>query len=199
MRSWLARTCAGVLTLAATAVSAQSRCDCSRIVDACTATGSFEGDAFVFRSSTPQCSQVFWHFDEQPRLTVVLDGEEREAYGGSAPNPRVVISDCRVCADRAWQQRLEANPQPAVVPFHPVPLVRVPADYPARAQARGIEGRVAVRITVAPDGRVVGTEVVSAAGAILDEAALAAARLYRFAPSDAGGSVVAPFTFKLDP
>lgn len=77
----------------------------------------------------------------------------------------------------------------------------VPA-YPPQARLTRQEGRVVVRLRVLPSGRIGEAHLVESAGSpLLDEAALAAARRWRFAPAPVGvvepAVVMVPFTFRL--
>ncbi len=80
---------------------------------------------------------------------------------------------------------MEEPPETGQVPDTPArPLRRPPAPYPPRAQRRGIEGEVVLRLRVDRDGRVVDAVVVSAdPPGVFDEAALAAARRYVYRPA----------------
>jgi vitamin B12 transporter len=67
------------------------------------------------------------------------------------------------------------------VPAH---LVRAePAAYPARARGDGFEGDVRLELVVSRLGDVESARVAQPAGHGLDEAALAAARTFRFTPA----------------
>nr|WP_314229337.1 energy transducer TonB [uncultured Kingella sp.] len=76
--------------------------------------------------------------------------------------------------------------------------------YPVKAMENGIEGRVKLRVQVAPNNRIRSVEVVESSGStLLDEAAVAAARQYRFQAATRGGkrvtTVFSPsFNFSLD-
>lgn len=62
-----------------------------------------------------------------------------------------------------------------------LPGGKVTPDYPDMAKEQNIQGDVTVRITVGPDGNVLAAEVTQSSGsAILDQAALKAARESRF-------------------
>lgn len=93
------------------------------------------------------------------------------------------------------------------------PSVRVPAscdtrlrqeDYPAQARRDEIEGRVVVHARVARSGRVEEVKVARRSGhAVLDEAALRAARHWRCSPASLDGMAVdswvaVPVVFRLD-
>ncbi len=69
-----------------------------------------------------------------------------------------------------------------------IPLVRVPPDYPARAQSRGLEGWVQVRFTITPTGTVKDPVVVNAEPkGMFDDAALKAIARWRYNPRVEGG------------
>jgi len=71
--------------------------------------------------------------------------------------------------------------------------------YPPEAVRRGLEGEVVVMLELDAAGRIVGASVASGSGhAILDEAALAAARqLGTLGPSVGGKAVLLPVRFRL--
>lgn len=76
---------------------------------------------------------------------------------------------------------------PAEPPLRVAPALRLVQDvqprYPARALERRVDGRVELMFTVRPDGSVADLRVVDAAPAgVFDQAALQAARRWRFAP-----------------
>jgi protein TonB len=77
------------------------------------------------------------------------------------------------------------------------------ADYPAEARRRGWQGEVVLRVEVSAEGRADAVAILRSSGhAVLDEAALAAVRLWRFRPATRGGVPVAapadvPVRFRL--
>ncbi len=73
-----------------------------------------------------------------------------------------------------------------------VPLVRVNPLYPARAQARGVEGWVHLRFTVGPDGTTSDVEVIaSEPKGYFERAAQDAVRKYKYKPRIENGVPVA--------
>lgn len=83
-------------------------------------------------------------------------------------------------------------------------VFRISPIYPSMARRSGIEGKVIVLVTVSPSGRVSNARLTSSSGStLLDEAALKAARRYRFmSAKDATGQAITtqatvPFTFRL--
>jgi protein TonB len=86
-----------------------------------------------------------------------------------------------------------------------VPLVRVNAQYPSRAQARGVEGWVHVRFTVTPLGTTSDVEIVDAdPRGYFEAAAKNAVQKYRYKPRFEDGQAVdrpgveVVLSFKLD-
>jgi len=83
----------------------------------------------------------------------------------------------------------------------PIPIDRVPAEYPESAQESGLQGSVQVLVTVGPDGRVADARIQNCdAPLILCDSALDAARRWTFKPATRFGSpvqstIVLPFRF----
>ncbi len=73
----------------------------------------------------------------------------------------------------------------------PLPLVRIPPDYPPRALERGIEGWVIVRFTITQTGSVKDPQVVdSQPKRVFDEAALRSIVRWRYNPKVEDGQAV---------
>lgn len=95
----------------------------------------------------------------------------------------------------AWGAEPGAGAPPAAE--EPPPLVKEPqllefvqAPYPAEAQAAGLQGTVLLELEIDETGAVVAAKLLQGAGHGFDEAALEAARQFRFAPAeDATGPV----------
>jgi protein TonB len=74
----------------------------------------------------------------------------------------------------------------------PRPLERMAPEYPSRARARGIEGRVTVSLHIDANGRVTDARVLDASPAgVFDDAALSAVRRWSFEPAQYEGRAVA--------
>jgi protein TonB len=77
-------------------------------------------------------------------------------------------------------------------------------DYPIAARKQGLEGKVLLRVTVAPDGRISSVTVVESSGhKILDNAARDGVARWRFAPARRASGAIAsvidvPIEFKLN-
>jgi TonB family protein len=84
----------------------------------------------------------------------------------------------------------------------PVLLGFVQAEYPAAAQAEQRPGRVGLRLTLDATGKVTEAEVIEPAGHGFDEAALAAALRFTFAPARRGDTAIPariPYTYVFEP
>ncbi|MFM2131194.1 MAG: hypothetical protein RL646_397 [Verrucomicrobiota bacterium] len=116
---------------------------------------------------------------------------EPERSVSSAVSPAVIAPAPVVVAPRA----------PVLIP--PSFVVREEPSYPARARRAGAEGRVVVRVAISAEGTVTALTVQESSGsALLDEAALSAARASRFSPASRDGvaepsEAVAAYRFEL--
>ena len=85
----------------------------------------------------------------------------------------------------------------------PTLLVRVEPEYPRAALEARVQGLVILETVVGPDGHVVEARVMRSAGEVLDRAAIAAIRQWRYAPLELNGVRVrflltATLSFRLD-
>lgn len=72
-----------------------------------------------------------------------------------------------------------------------VPMVRVPPQYPERAQQRGIEGRVLIEFTISKSGSVKDAKVVAAEPPnIFNKAAIKAVLQWKYNPKIVNGTAV---------
>jgi len=116
--------------------------------------------------------------DEAPRFTIAMSALAGDAHG-----------------EIAFVRNAPSHPEDAPVPEGsvdaPARLLRgLPPAYPPAARADGVEGDVQIELVVGASGAVENARVVGAAGHGLDEAALAAARQFRFSPAMIAGKPV---------
>ena len=79
------------------------------------------------------------------------------------------------------------------------PVKKVTPHYPKDALSQGIEGKVRIRLTVSPAGKVLKTEVLdSTPPGVFDYAAETAAKKYIFPPGDEQFEIDQPFEFKIE-
>ncbi len=107
-------------------------------------------------------------------------------------------------ADLAIQQFAEMSQRIAEQGYDtpPTPLTQVPAQYPERAQERGLVGEVIVKVSIDETGKVTDAQVERAtADQVLIDSAIDAAMKWTFEPavrygSPVPSSIVIPFNFK---
>jgi protein TonB len=134
-----------------------------------------------------------------------------------APPPRATAQRP---APRPQQQpagataKVQPNAPPQVAVAIPAPIVRsTPVaslsrnrkpDYPAEARRRGLQGQALLRVEISAAGTPADVQLVTSSGySILDQAALAAVKEWRFAPATVDGKPVSgaveiPVRFRLD-
>jgi len=117
--------------------------------------------------------------DDAPRFTIAMGKPTSEARDA-------VLSESRVPREPG-----QDAPMPEEAVDAPARLLRglAPA-YPAAARSEGVEGEVQLELVVGVSGAVERARVVGGAGHGLDEAALAAARMFRFFPATMAGKPV---------
>ncbi len=71
-----------------------------------------------------------------------------------------------------------------------VPLVRVPPDYPMRAEQRNLEGWVTVEFTISVTGAVKDPRVIDSTNSVFHRAALRAIRKWKYNPRVVDGKAV---------
>lgn len=170
---------------------AQYRCDCTSVVDTCSANVVARGTFLEIKTDRPQCARVDYFVDGQPFVSVVVDGEDREDWLARTTAPRIMVQSCQVCRDSGPATAAAASaPQPTTSATGTAdgdlqPLIASVPVYPEAARVRGVRGYVDVELTVTPSGRVENPHVVAAQPAnLFDAAALAAVTRWRY-PEDA--------------
>jgi TonB family protein len=174
---------------------AQYRCDCTSVVDTCTAEVVARGTFLEIKTDRPQCARVDYFVDGQPFVSMVVDGEDRENWLARTTNPRILVQSCQVCRDNGPGAATAAPPRSAATPAASTPaagegegglqpLIASVPEYPAAAQPRGARGYVEVEFTVTPTGTVENARAVRAEPrGVFDAAALAAVARRRY-PED---------------
>jgi periplasmic protein TonB len=138
--------------------------------------------------------------EESPVTEAAAQGVGRDGQAAEEGQARPVEESRAAVALSAldWQPSLSSGRSaPPSYGGNPAPA------YPAAARRRGLQGQVVVRAEVAADGRAARVEVKRSSGhALLDDAALAGVREWRFAPAEvdgvpSAGAIEVPITFKL--
>ena len=196
MHSWKIPALA-LLLVCGGAAHGQYRCDCTSVVDTCTANVAARGSFLEVKTDRPQCARVDYFVDGQPFVSVVVDGEDRQNWPARAANPKILVQSCQVCRDNGASGPAPAarTPPPAAAAQSPAgegadaglkPLIAVAPGYPAGALVRELKGHVDVEFTVNSAGRVEKARVVTAEPkGVFDSAALAAVQRRRYAEDPA--------------
>ena len=174
---------------------AQYRCDCTTVVDTCSAEVVARGSFLEIKADEQMCARVDYFVDGQPFVSVVVDGEAREDWLARTTSPRILVQSCQVCRDTG-AGGAAAAPARSAPPSSAgqadtnggalEPLIAGVPRYPDAARARGLRGWVEVEFTVTPAGTVENARVVSAEPRnVFDAAALEAVTRRRY-PADDG-------------
>jgi TonB family protein len=186
------------------------RCDCTSVVDTCTADVVARGSFLEIKTDKQQCARVDYFVDGQPFVSVVVEGEDRQNWLARTQNPKIMVQSCQVCRDASGAAPARPPaPASAATPGGPSeestelqPLITGVPEYPAAARQRRTEGHVEVEFTVNALGNVESPRVVSAQPAgVFDAAALASVARWRY-PAAADRAPVTLTTrvdFKLPP
>lgn len=182
----------------------QFRCDCTSVVDSCSADVAIRGNWVEITTDHQQCARVDYFIDGLPFVSLVVDGQGREDWNARTDQPRVLVQSCQVCrenpaasadasASRPSRQAPAAeSPDPSAQPSSAAgsenaeglqALIEVPPTYPAAGQGR--RGYVDLQITVGPQGNVQNASVTASEPAsVFDQAALAAIMRWRYPAED---------------
>ena len=193
----LVAACACAL-LAMTCASAQAewRCDCTKITGSCKAGVAVKGSSVHITSDQRTCARVEYYIDGQPFVALVVDGEHQQDGLAHEGPPEVLVQSCQVCEDHLLADDMPA--QSATSRAAPAAssgtaaasatpdsaLIKVAAAYPDAA--RGRSGDVLVEMNIGADGAVTQARVLeSKPSGLFDQAALDAARRWRYPPGAA--------------
>ena len=90
-----------VLALAsAGSIGAQPlRCDCTSIVDTCSANVEAHGSYLDVKTNAKQCARVDYFVDGQPFVSVAVNGEDRRDWLARTSSPKIIVQSCQVCRD----------------------------------------------------------------------------------------------------
>jgi protein TonB len=187
---------------------AEWRCDCTTILDACSATVTVENNGVSIESDHKQCSRVDYLIDGQPFVSLVVDGRERQSWLTRSEKPRVLMQSCQVWRDNAASSAPVLTPREPAVAFPPTRegeptreaevsrLLAVNPQYPLSAASTGIEGFVEVSFTVTALGRVENATVTAAEPqGVFEQAALSAISRWRYTADEGRDAVTLSHRF----
>jgi TonB family protein len=172
-------------------VSAQElRCDCTSVVDTCSADVAARGSYLEIKTDKQQCARVDYFVDGQPFVSVVTDGEDRQDWLARTESPKIMVQSCQVCREVTGPAAAPARPRPTATPpaveeeaadKQLEPQIAGTPEYPAAARNRRVQGYVDVEFTVNAAGNVESPRVVAAQPTgVFDAAALASVARWRY-------------------
>ena len=131
-----------ILSGAAGPAAAQWRCDCTSVVDTCSADFVARGSFLEIKTDQAQCARVDYFVDGQPFVSVVVDGEDRQNGLARTANPKIMVQSCQVCRENTAASSGASAPRAAAAPAGDdsgklEPLIAGVPEYPAPARARG--------------------------------------------------------------
>ncbi len=197
---------------AGSALAQDLRCDCTSVVDTCTANVEPHGTWLDIKSDRKECSRVDYFVDGLPFVSVVVDGEDRRDWTARTTAPKILVQSCQVCRDNTIAskpgEKSAAQPAPAATDGASSetgekklePVIAGTPEYPPNARARRLEGHVDVEFTITPLGTVENARVVDAEPRnVFNAAALAAVNRWRYTadPNRAAQTTTERVEFKL--
>ena len=207
--STLVRTSLLALSFSCLSAQAEWRCDCTTILDACSATVTVENNGVSIESDHKQCSRVDYLIDGQPFVSLVVDGVERQNWLTRSDKPRVQMQSCQVCLDNSAASAPVLTPREPAAVAEPAreaapareteiaQLLAVNPQYPSSAASSGTEGFVEVRYTVTALGRVENATVTAAQPkGVFEQAALSAISRWRYSADEGRDAVT--FSHRFD-
>src|SRR3954462_8698957 len=100
MKSWKVPALALLLAYGGIA-HGQYRCDCTSVVDTCTAEVAARGSFLEVKTNKAQCSRVDYFVDGQPFVSMVVDGEDRQTWPARTANLKILVQSCQVCRENS--------------------------------------------------------------------------------------------------
>jgi len=180
---------AAMLLLAVNA-RAELRCDCTQVVDSCSASVSLQDMDVEIESNTNACSRVDYLIDGQPYATLVVGGKAALPWQGQPQrNAQIVVENCRVCADRNDSlQQAAVGTQATDVNTdeqnrEASSIVKVMPNYPRDAWTNNLEGDVTVEFSVNQQGIVQNIKIISASHPVFVTDTMDAISRFRFTPA----------------
>jgi len=162
---------------------AEWRCDCTTVLDSCSADVTVRGNWVDIETDHQQCARVDYFIDGIPFVAMVVEGEDRQNWLSRVEQPQVFVQSCQVCQDNSTTQPAQGQPTTSadVADGGLEPLIRVAPRYPANASTQGVEGSVTLEFTVNSFGTVEGARVVeSDPVGVFDASAIAAVQRWRY-------------------
>lgn len=200
-----------LVCLTATSLPASARaellCDCTRVVDSCSAAVALKGTRVSIESSNESCSRVDYLVEGQPFTALIVGGSDELAWPGQPlRDAAVVVESCRVCAENTGSP---ATPFAAATANAATAadsdadsdaesgdsddgdlrsLIKVMPQYPRQAWMNKLEGEVLVEFSVNQQGIVQNIKVIRSTSPVFDLPTIDAVSRFRYQPAAENGS-----------
>lgn len=177
-----------LILLASEAAKAELRCDCTQVVDSCSATVSMNDMQVNIASDSDSCSRVDYLIDGQPFAALVVGGSSTVNWPGQPlRNPGIVVENCRICAEAGSASAANADAAPMTEATEAADgemgaIVKVMPTYPREAWTNLIEGIVTVEFSVNAGGQVQNIRVVDATNQLFVTNSIDAVSRFRYKP-----------------
>ena len=187
-----------LLGFAVLPVRADLLCDCTQVIDSCSASVRLDGMQVKIESSNDSCSRVDYLIEGQPYTALVVGGEGDLPWTGQPlRNAGVVVENCRVCAENTGEAAGTAAAESATdangddeAAGELRSLVKIMPDYPREAWMNGLEGDVLLEFSVTQQGVVQNIKVVSSSSPLFDLPAIDAVSRFRYVPASEDGEAI---------
>ncbi|NND54909.1 MAG: energy transducer TonB [Gammaproteobacteria bacterium] len=179
---------------------AELLCDCTQVVDSCSAGVSLNGTRVNIESSNDSCSRVDYLIEGQPFTALIVGGSDELRWPGQPiRDAAIVVENCRVCAETGAE---EVSPFAAADDSETGDddesaddsaddslrsLIKIMPQYPRRAWMQKMEGDVLVEFSVNQQGVVQNIKVISSSNRIFDVPTLDAVSRFRYEPAEENG------------
>jgi TonB family protein len=186
-----------IAILWASQASAGLRCDCTQVIDTCSASVSLNDMQVSIESDNKACSRVDYLIEGQPFAALIVGGSSQLEWSGQPMrNPQIVIENCRVCADAsagglAASTGLNTTGGEPAMDGEAAAVVKIMPSYPREAWMDALEGDVIVEFGVSAAGEVENIKVTKATNQAFINNTIDAVSRFRYAPARKNGAAVA--------
>jgi TonB family protein len=174
---------------------AELRCDCTQVIETCSASVSLNDMDVAIESDSDACSRVDYLIDGQPFSALVVGGKASLSWQGQPlRDAQIVVENCRICADRnsalPFVEDTPEEGEDVEADGSAKALVKVMPNYPRNAWTNQVEGDVVVEFSVNQQGMVQNIKIVSSSSPIFLNSAIDAVSRFRYTPAQENGEPI---------
>jgi protein TonB len=195
LQAALTISCLIMLFLIGSNASAELRCDCTQVIDSCSASVGLEGMQVSIESDSDACSRVDYLIDGQPFSALVVGGATSLSWPGQPlRDAQIVVENCRVCADSrattATETTATNDSEADDDAGTPRSIIKVMPAYPRDAWTNRVEGDVVAEFSVNEQGKVQNIRIISSSNAVFVTDTMDAVSRFRYTPAMENGTAV---------